>query len=59
MTKRLIFLALFLAVMIPLGMLFHWLVYDVMPEKIVGYLAVAIFCLSLGFLLGQRHGIER
>lgn len=59
MTRYLVCIALFLAIMIPFGIFVHWLVYSVLPDRVSTNLGVAIFCLSVGFLLGQRHGIER
>lgn len=59
MTRTLILLAATNAIMIPLGIFLYWIVYDVLPEAVATHLGVGILCLSVGFLWGQRHGIER
>jgi len=55
---RLVALALFLAIMIPLGIGWHYVVYDLLPQRAVELLAVGSMCLAVGFLLGQRHGLH-
>lgn len=40
----------------------YWIIsttVHALPHGIVNLIAVGIGCLAVGFLLGQRHGIER
>lgn len=59
MTRYLILTGALTAIMIPLGLGVHWLVYTALPAAAATHLGVALLCLAAGFLLGQRHGIER
>lgn len=55
MWARLVIWAAFFAVMIPLALVLHWIVYDVLPVSVAGYLGVAGWFLALGYLLGSRQ----
>jgi predicted Na+-dependent transporter len=57
-TAKIVAMVLFFAIMSLWGMGVQWF-FSLLPETVVHLIGVGMMCGAAGFLLGQRHGIER